>query len=128
VPVPSTTGTPEMRFSCISARASASVAWGWMVRGFTTIPDSNFFDPAHESCLHVRIEIAVDNPDAAGLGHGDRHGGFGHGVHCRGDDGDIQGSMSRVIRERMSTSVGRTSEKPGFNSTSSNVKASRGRR
>jgi hypothetical protein len=34
--------------------------------------------------------------------------------------------MSRVILVPMSTSVGRTSEKPGLSSTSSKVKASRG--
>ena len=33
--------------------------------------------------------------------------------------------MARVTRERMSTSPGMTSDRPGFNSTSSNVKASR---
>ena len=39
---PSTTGMPEMPFSFISAKASASVASGAMVSGFTTMPDSNF--------------------------------------------------------------------------------------
>jgi hypothetical protein len=34
---------PEMRFSCISASASASDACGPIVTGFTTMPDSNFF-------------------------------------------------------------------------------------
>ena len=33
--------------------------------------------------------------------------------------------MARVTRERMSTSPGMTSDRPGFSSTSSNVKASR---
>ena len=33
--------------------------------------------------------------------------------------------MARVTRERISTSDGRTSERPGFRSTSSKVKASR---
>ena len=37
------------------------------------------------------IEIAMDHADAAGLGHGDRHAGFGHGVHGRGDQGNVEG-------------------------------------
>ena len=38
-----TTGMPEMPWRFISASASASVASGRMVTGFTTMPDSNFF-------------------------------------------------------------------------------------
>ena len=41
--------------------------------------------------------------------------------HPQGADG-----TGPVIRERMSTSVGRTSENPGFSKTSSKVNASRG--
>ncbi len=40
--------------------------------------------------LYVRLEIAVNDADAAGLRHGDRHVGFGHRVHGRSDDRDIQ--------------------------------------
>ena len=40
--------------------------------------------------LLVRLEIAVDDAEAAGLRHGDRHLGLGHGVHGRGDDRDIE--------------------------------------
>ena len=38
----STTGMPLMRWVAISAFTSASVWSGWMVSGFTTMPDSNF--------------------------------------------------------------------------------------
>ena len=34
---------PLIRYVAISARASASVWSGWIVTGFTTMPDSNFF-------------------------------------------------------------------------------------
>ena len=40
--------------------------------------------------LAVDVEIAVDHPDAAGLRHRDRHPGFGHGVHRRGDDRGVE--------------------------------------
>ena len=38
----STTGMPLIRLVVISAVTSASVWSGWMVSGFTTMPDSNF--------------------------------------------------------------------------------------
>ena len=40
--------------------------------------------------LRVRIEVAVDHADAAGLRHGDRHFGLGHRVHGRGDDRNVE--------------------------------------
>ena len=49
-----------------------------------------FLDPADQRGLLVRLEVAVDNSDAAGLRHGNRHGGFGHGVHRGGDDRNIE--------------------------------------
>ena len=59
-------------------------------QGIHDHPGFELLDPAHQPGLQLRVEIAVDDPDAAGLGHGDRHGGLGHGVHRRGDDGDVQ--------------------------------------
>ena len=47
-------------------------------------------DLPHLRGLAVDVEIAVDDADAAGLRHGDRHARFGHGVHRRGDDRDIE--------------------------------------
>ena len=87
---PSTTGMPEMPFAFISASASASVASGPMVTGFTTMPDSNFFTCRTCVGLLVGLEVAVDDADAAGLRHGDRHPGLGHRVHGRGDDRDVE--------------------------------------
>ena len=126
LPPPSTTGMPEMRFSCISASASASVASGWMVTGFTTMPDSNFFTwrtcaacasgsrlrwmtpmpPACAMAIAICASVTVSIAEAT-IG--------------------ILSRMLRVMRERMSTSDGRTSDRPGFNSTSSKVYASRGK-
>jgi hypothetical protein len=47
-------------------------------------------DLTHLGGLAVDIEIAVDHADAAGLRHGDRHPRFGHGVHRRGDNRNVQ--------------------------------------
>ena len=76
LPPPSTTGMPEMLFSFISASASASVASGWMVSGFTTMPDSNFLTWRTCAACWCGLEVAVDDADAAGLRHGDRHLGL----------------------------------------------------
>ena len=52
----------------------------------------------HLRGLRVGLEIAVDDADAAGLRHGDRHVRFGHGVHGRGDDRDIEQDIARDAR------------------------------
>ena len=96
---------------------------GWMVSGFTTMPDSNLFTWRTCSACSSRLEIAVDDADAAGLRHGDGHAGFGHRVHRRGDDRDVERDL-RVMRVRTSTSDGSTSDRPGLSSTSSKVNAS----
>ena len=49
-----------------------------------------FLDLPHLRGLHRRFQIAVDDADAAGLRHGDRHVRFGHGVHGRGNDRDVE--------------------------------------
>ena len=72
-----------MRLACISASASARVASGPMVMGFTTMPLSNALDLPHLLGLLGRLEVAVDHAHAAGLRHGDRHAAFGDGVHRR---------------------------------------------
>ena len=46
--------------------------------------------PPHLLGLHLGLEIAVDHADAAGLRHGDRHVGLGHGVHRGRDDRDVE--------------------------------------
>ena len=62
-----------MRLRFIRPSASASVASGSMVTGFTTMPDSNFLTWRTCVGLLVRLEVAVDDADAAGLRHGDGH-------------------------------------------------------
>ena len=54
------------------------------------MPDSILLDLPHLGGLPFGIEIAVDDADAAGLRHGDRHAGFGHGIHRGGDDRDVE--------------------------------------
>ena len=46
----------------------------------------------HLGGLLIRLEIAVDDADAAGLRHGDRHFRLGDGIHGGGDDWDIDGN------------------------------------
>ena len=47
-------------------------------------------DLPHLGGLAVGIEIAVDDADAAGLRHRDRHARFGDGIHRGGDDRDVE--------------------------------------
>ena len=49
-----------------------------------------FLHLPHLRGLLVRLQVAVDDADAAGLRHGDRHLGLGHRVHGRGDDRDVE--------------------------------------
>ena len=49
-------------------------------------------DLPHLDGLRVRIEVAMDDADAAGLRHGDRHPRLGDGVHGGGDDRDVEGN------------------------------------
>ena len=47
-------------------------------------------DLPHLGSLAVDIEIAVDHADAAGLRHRDRHPRFGDGIHCGGDNRNVE--------------------------------------
>jgi hypothetical protein len=47
-------------------------------------------DLPHLGGLAVRIKVAMDDADAAGLGHGDRHSRLGDSIHRGGDDRDIE--------------------------------------
>jgi hypothetical protein len=44
--------------------------------------------------LDLDREVAVDDADAALLGHGDGHARRGHGVHGRADEGDVEGDVA----------------------------------
>ena len=61
-----------------------------MVTGLTTMPDSNFLTAADLGHLFLGGEVLVDDADAALLRHGDGHGAFGDGIHCRGEQRDVQ--------------------------------------
>ena len=47
-------------------------------------------DLPHLGGLAIDVEIAVDDADAAGLRHRDRHPRFGDGIHRGGDDRNIE--------------------------------------
>ncbi len=55
-------------------------------------------DLAHLLGLLFGGEIAVDDPDAAGLRHGDGEPSLGDGVHRRGDDRQVQTDGARQAR------------------------------
>ena len=86
----STTGMPEIELCFMIASASASVSSGKIVIGLATMPDSNFLTRRTCAGLLVGLEIAVDDAEAAGLRHGDRHPRFGHRIHRRGDDRHVE--------------------------------------
>jgi hypothetical protein len=48
--------------------------------------------------LLVGIEVAVNDADPSGLSHGDRHAGFGHGVHRRRQKRDVHGDRTGRAR------------------------------
>ena len=48
-------------------------------------------DLAHLLGLFGGLEIAMDDADAAGLGHGDGEPRLGHRIHGRGDDRECSG-------------------------------------
>ena len=74
----------------LSSSTSASVASGTMVIGLTTMPALELLHLAHLVGLTLGIEVAVDDPDAAGLGHGDGEARLGHRVHRRGNERDAE--------------------------------------
>jgi len=47
-------------------------------------------DLAHFGSLLLDGHVLVDDPDAAFLSHGNGEAGFGHGVHRRGNQRDVQ--------------------------------------
>ena len=62
-------------------------------------------DEAHLLGLGVRLEIAVDDAEAAVLRHGDRHLGLGHRVHGGGDDRQVE--VDRLGQARRDVDVAR---------------------
>ena len=125
LPPPSTTGMPEMRCAFISSSASASVASGLDGDRVHHHAGFEFLHLPHLRGLLVRLQVAVDDADAAGLRHGDRHLGLGHGVHGRGDDRDVERDLAGDAACGYRRRTGSTSDRPGLSSTSSKVSASR---
>ena len=94
----STTGMPEMPWRFIRPSASAER----LVReDGDRVQDHAGFELLHQPHLlglRLRLEVAVDDAEPAVLRHGDRHAGFGHRVHRRGDDRQVEGDRAREPR------------------------------
>ena len=105
LPPPSTTGMPEMRFSLHQVERVGQRRVGLDGDRVDHHAGLELLDLPHLRGLLLRLEIAVDDADAAGLRHGDRHRGLGDGVHGRGDDRDVEGD--RAGEPRADIDVGR---------------------
>ena len=55
-------------------------------------------DLPHLGGLPVGVKIAVDDPNAARLRHGDCHSRFGDGVHRRGDNRNVEWDGPSEVR------------------------------
>ncbi len=117
-----TTGMPEIRLALISASASASVASGPMVMGFTTMPLSKLLTCRTCSACSAgsKLRWMTPMPPACAIAIA---------IWCSVTVSIAAlrigrlSSMSLVTRLRILTSVGSTSERAGCSSTSSNVSA-----
>ena len=108
----------------LSARTSARVVSGRMVIGIDDHAAFELLHLAHLVGLVLGIEVAVDDAEAAGLGHGDGQPALGDRVHGGGDDRDGE-LMARVRRVRVSKPrPASTGDAPGFSRTSSKVRYS----
>ena len=112
-----------MPFCFISRSASAKVAPGSMVSGLTTMPDSNFLTwrTSAACCSGSRLRWMTPSPPACA-----RAIAIAASVTVSIAEVmiGIFSAISRVMRVRTSVSVGKTSERPGRNKTSSKVSAS----
>ena len=62
------------------------------------------FEPLHLADLFRLLfqrKVAVDHADAAGLRHGNRQFGFGHRIHRRGQQRNVQIDLARQTRGRV---------------------------
>ena len=101
----STTGMPEMRCRFISAeRVGERLV---RVDGDRVHHHARFvlLDEADLLGLRLRLEIAVDDAEAAVLRHGDRHARLRHRVHGRGDDRQVE--ADRAGQPRRDVDLGR---------------------
>ena len=77
----STTGTPEMRWRSITARASRQGRVGSDRHRIDHHAAFKALHPADLIGLFLDIQVLVDHAHAAGLGHGDGKPRLGHRVH-----------------------------------------------
>lgn len=73
-----------------------AVVWGFEDR-VGEEGDAAGLDGSDHGGLLGRRRIGVDDPDAAERGHGNRHVGFGDGVHWGGDAGDGEGHVAAEL-------------------------------
>ena len=123
LPLRSTTGMPEIWCCDISASASARVCSGWMVTGFTTMPNSNFLTLRTSlACASaVRFLWMTPMPPTWAMAIAMAASVT---VSIAADISGMPSSMVRVSRVRTSVWLGRTAEAAGFRRTSSKVSAS----
>ncbi len=125
LPLPfSTTGMPEISCRFMRSSASASVASGWMVSGFTTMPLSKRFTLRTSSAWRAmsRFLWMTPMPPCWAMQIAMRASVT---VSMAEDISGMLRPMRLVSLERVSAWAGSTEEAPGSRSTSSNVKASR---
>ena len=119
----STTGKPEIRCIDISALRSARVWSGWMVSGFTTMPDSNFLTLRTCAACSSGVRflwITPIPPSCAMMMHISASVTVSSAAEING----ILREIVRVTRVRVSVDDGSTCEYAGTTSTSSNASAS----
>jgi hypothetical protein len=97
---------------------------GAMVTGSMIMPALRALDLVDFAGLLVDGEVAMDDAEAALLGHGDGHAGFGDGIHGGAESRGVVRGMLFVRRVRVLTCAGATSLHAGVRRTSSNVRAS----
>ena len=119
----STTGMPEMRCSFIVVKASASVSSGWIVIGFSTMPDSYFLTRRTCSACSCgsRLRWITPIPPFCAMAMA-----IGASVTVSMAEETIGRCrrIERVSRVATSTSVGITEEAAGRSRTSSKVRPS----
>ena len=112
-----------MPCSFIRSSASSSLALGPMVSGFTTMPDSKRFTRRTCSACTSGSRLRWITPMPPNCAMAIAMLASVTVSIAEATIGTLSG-MSRVIRLRMSTSDGSTSDRPGLSSTSSKVSAS----
>ena len=114
-----------MPFCFIRSSASTSLALGPMVSGFTTMPDSNRFTRRTCSACRSGSRLRWITPIPPACAMAIAMAASVTVSIAEAMIGMLSG-ISGVMRVRISTSDGSTSDRPGLSSTSSKVSASSG--